>query len=131
MLDARKNEVYTGLYKWKDGTCQKVVPETAGNPADFLSEIKEPTVFAGDGASTYRALIQDIVKENAIFAPPSRMSPSAATVAEIAVEKIRSGFVADPVTLTPYYIRKSEAEINIKKNVRQDSRATIYSDRHC
>jgi len=114
MLDARKNEVYTGLYKWKDGECVKVTPERAVNPVDFLKEIKEPTVFAGDGATTYRDLIKDALKENALFLPPSRMYPSAATVAEIAIEKIRSGFVTDPVSLTPFYIRKSEAEMHSK-----------------
>ncbi len=79
MLDARKNEVYTGLYKWEDGNCKKVIPETAVNPEDFLKNIKEPTIFTGDGAITYRNLIKDTLKENAIFAPPSRMSPSVCT----------------------------------------------------
>ena len=116
MLDARKNEVYTGLYKWKDGVCIKVIPERAVNPVVFLKEIKEPTVFAGDGATTYRKLIKDMLKDNALFVPPTRMSPSAVTVAEIAIEKIRSGFASDPLTLTPFYIRQSEAEVHFKKN---------------
>jgi tRNA A37 threonylcarbamoyladenosine modification protein TsaB len=42
------------------------------------------------------------------------MSPSAATVGEIAIEHIKQGITTDPVSLTPYYIRKSEAELNWK-----------------
>jgi tRNA threonylcarbamoyladenosine biosynthesis protein TsaB len=119
MLDARKNEVYTGLYKWEANECVKLIPERAVNPSDFLKELKGPTVFAGDGAVTYRDLIKDELKGNALFAPASRMYPSAATVAEIAIEKIRSGFIADPVTITPFYIRKSEAEIHLKNNLKE------------
>ncbi len=111
MLDARKNEVYAGIYKWEGNECKKIMPETAINPADLLKEIKGMAVFAGDGAKIYKKLIMETLKDNAIFAPPSKMSPSASSVAEIAVEKIRQGIITDPVTLTPFYLRKSEAEI--------------------
>jgi tRNA A37 threonylcarbamoyladenosine modification protein TsaB len=59
-------------------------------------------------------MIKDICGDKAIFPPPSIMSPSAATVGEIAFEKIKQGDLADPVSLTPFYIRKSEAELNWK-----------------
>lgn len=123
MLDAKKNEIYTGLYKWDDGLCRKIIPETAVNPLEFLKNvkefqelkhIKEPTVFMGNGAKIYKDIITDVLKTNASFAPASRMSPSAAGVAEIALEKLKDGIFAEPVNLTPLYIRKSEAEINWK-----------------
>jgi len=111
MLDARKNEVYTGLYEWKDGMCEKIIPERAINPSVFLKEIKGKTVFAGDGVNIYKGLITDILRNDAVFAPQSKMSPSASGVAEIALEKLKEGTTVDPVTITPFYIRKSEAEI--------------------
>ncbi len=114
MLDARKNEIYTGLYKWGDEMLKKVIPETAIRPSDFLKEIKEPTVFMGDGVKIYKKLITDTLKSNAIFAPTSKMSPSASIVAEIVIEKLKEGIFTDPVSLTPFYIRKSEAEIRWK-----------------
>lgn len=114
MFDARKNEVYTALYRWQDSLCKKIIPETAINPEDFLKKIKEPTVFLGDGTKIYKKLILDILKDNAKFAPESKMSPSASSVAEIAIEKLKNGITADTVSLTPFYIRKSEAEIKFK-----------------
>ncbi len=114
MLDARKNEVYAGLYKWADKRCKKIISETAIKPADFLKEINEPTVFIGDGAAAYKELIIERLQDKAVFAPLSKMSPSASSVAEIAVERLKEGITADPVTLTPFYIRKSEAEIRWK-----------------
>lgn len=114
MLDARKNEVYTGRYKWKDNTLKKIIPETAIKPDDFLKEIKEPTVFLGEGAKIYKKLITDTLQTNAFFASVSKMSPSASSVAEIAIEKLKKGIFTDPVSLRPFYIRKSEAETHWK-----------------
>jgi len=114
MLDARKNEIYTGLYKWDEGVCKKIITETAINPLDFLKEIKGQTVFMGDGVRIYKELIINVLGDDAIFASPSKMSPSASNVAEIAIERLKKGVAVDPITLTPFYIRRSEAEIHWK-----------------
>lgn len=111
MLDARKNEVYAALYKWEGRQCKKIMPETAINPVDLLKEIHAPTLFMGDGTKKHKKIITDALKDNAFFAPPSKMSPSASSVAEIAVEILKEGLLTDPVALTPFYLRKSEAEI--------------------
>jgi tRNA threonylcarbamoyladenosine biosynthesis protein TsaB len=114
MLDARKNEVYAGLYEWEGNLLRKILPATAINPGELLEQIREPVVLMGDATATYKKLITDILKTNAVFAPPSRMSPSAAPVAETAIEILNQGTITDPVSLTPFYIRKSEAEIRWK-----------------
>ncbi len=114
MLDARKNEVYTALYRDEDGLCKKIMPETVIKPADLLKDIKEPTIFMGEGAKIYKNIIRDTLGSNAIFAPPSRMVPAASTVAEAAVDRLKQGLTANPVSLTPFYIRKSEAETRWK-----------------
>jgi tRNA threonylcarbamoyladenosine biosynthesis protein TsaB len=114
MLDARKNEVYAGLYRWEDQLYTKIMPECAIKPADLIKEIKERVIFLGEGARVYKDLIVETLKTKAVFAPPSNMSPSAASVAEIAIQDIRNGKTADPVSLAPFYIRKSEAEVNWK-----------------
>lgn len=114
MLDARKGEVYAGLYRWKDGRCAIIMPERAVSPADLLEGITETVVFMGEGAALYRDKIRAIMKTRALFAPFSKMSPSASSVGELAMEKLREGFSADPAGLTPLYIRKSEAEVRWK-----------------
>lgn len=114
MLDARKNEVYAGLYRWDNGECRKIIPETAIAPAELLKEIKGRTIFTGEGAKMYRELIIEKLRGDAVFAPPSAMSPSASSVAEIAIEKLKGGITADPASLVPFYLRRSEAEIHWK-----------------
>lgn len=115
MLDARKNEVYTGLYRWRDNKLEKLISEVAIRPDEFLRLITGKTIFMGDGVRVYKTLIIDYLKDDAVFAPSYIMSPSASTVAEIALEKFRRGEFADPLTLTPFYIRRSEAEIKWKE----------------
>jgi tRNA threonylcarbamoyladenosine biosynthesis protein TsaB len=115
MFDAKKNEVYAGLYRWESGSMKKIMPETSLKPQELFRHIQEPTVFLGEGAHVYEEPIREHLHEHALFAAPSKMSPTASTVAEIAIEKIRSGDHTDPVTLTPLYIRKSEAELRWKK----------------
>ncbi len=115
MLDARRNEVYAAFYKWENSQCIKSMPETAINPEELLEMFKGPVVVTGDGAKTYRELILSKLKDKAIFAPLTSMSPSASTVGEIAIEHIKQGITTDPVSLVPYYIRKSEAELNWKR----------------
>ena len=113
MLDARKNEVYAGLYRWDDDLCKKIVPETAISPEELLNDIKGSgtILFTGDGAIKYRELIEKIIGKDAVFAPSYRMSPSASSVAEIAFETLGQGDLPDPVSIIPFYIRKSEAEV--------------------
>jgi tRNA threonylcarbamoyladenosine biosynthesis protein TsaB len=111
MLDARKNEVYAALYRWDDDICTKLMPEASIKPDELLKDITGPVVFMGEGAKIYKNVISDLLNTKAMFAP-LQMSPSASTVAEIAIEMMKQGITADPVSLTPYYIRKSEAEVN-------------------
>lgn len=114
MFDARKNEVYAALYKWDGDVCRKILPETAISPLELMKQVHERTVFMGEGAALYKEIILEALKDHAVFAPASKMSPAASSVAEIAVEKLKQGMVADPVSLAPFYIRRSEAEIHWK-----------------
>jgi len=113
MLDARKNEVYAGLYRWENDLCKKIMPETAISPEDLLNKLKGngPVLFTGDGTLKYREVIEATLKKDAVFAPSYRMSPSASSVAEIAFETLKQDDLPDPVSIIPFYIRKSEAEL--------------------
>ncbi len=111
MFDARKKEVYTALYEWHEGDFKKLIPEISVRPEELLKDIKGPVVFVGDGARLYSNIIQSIKGEDAIFAPPHVDVPSASTIAYIGLKKALKGDFSDPITLTPHYIRRSEAEI--------------------
>lgn len=112
MLDARKKEVYTALYHYEEeGVLLRLIEEQVASPEKILAEIKDSTVFLGDGANIYRELIKELLGPLALFAPKAKQLPSAANVAELGIAAIKAGKIQDPVTLVPKYIRRSEAEI--------------------
>lgn len=114
MLDARKNEVYAAVFRWGKDGFNKVRRETSIKPADMARSLKGPVIYAGEGAMLYMETITNIAGENAFFPPPQFMLPSPANVAHLCLKKAARGELADPATLAPFYLRKSEAEIKLR-----------------
>jgi tRNA threonylcarbamoyladenosine biosynthesis protein TsaB len=110
LLDARKNEVYAGLY-----SCNPLPTplrnDCALPPTEFLQQLSGPTIFLGDGATRYRQLIQDLLGDNALFAPTSHAIPYAAHGTLLAETAFRKGMTDTPEQLLPTYLRLSEAEL--------------------
>ncbi len=122
MLDARKNEVYAALYTFDGPVLTQTLPEAVIPLAQLAGLITVRTVFTGEASHHYRGELEGMLGERALFAPLSSILPSAASVAEIGLEMIKSGRHADPDSLTPLYIRRPEAEVAWEKRMRQRSR---------
>ncbi len=114
LLDARKKEVYGGLFRWTEGGLKREAPESALDIRSMLSLISEEAVFAGSGAALYRDVIIDILGEKARFPHEGLMHPLPSAVAVAGLHKAEHGEFSDPVTLTPVYLRRSEAELKAK-----------------
>ena len=113
MLDARRREVYAGLFSVDDeGSVQRLIDEKPLKASDFVGQLHghQCVVFAGQGALLYRETISEGFGGKALFAPDAQMHPSPASVAELGMRLARAGNFSDPKTLSPMYIRKSEAE---------------------
>ncbi len=112
LLDAKKGEVYSALYRHRQGNLERVT-EYRVLPADhLLNELGEgPICFLGDGVLAYRDQIVQAMGERAYFVPPSRRYPSAACVAELGAHRLAEGDAPDPAALVPIYVRPSEAEL--------------------
>ena len=111
MLNARKREVYWALYRLEGEKLMQTGKEAVGPPEEVVNQIKETTVFLGDGAVDFADLIRKILKEKAIFAPLSFRDVRASVVAEMGMERLRRGERDDLAALVPRYLRRSEAEI--------------------
>lgn len=113
MIDARKDEVFTALYRRNHTRgLQKLTSDLAIAPPDFLPTIKGKVGFLGDGSQRYRALIEDLLGDRAVFAPPWLHFPRAAVIAYRGLEEIKSGNSADVDKLTPLYVRAPDAELD-------------------
>ena len=114
LLDARKDEVYTALYRCGGReTVEKVSSDCAVRPKEWLERIQEDCLFVGDGAVAYKDMIEKIVGRGARFAPFYLHAPRASVVGALGMEQIKRGETADVSELVPFYIRQSDAEIKL------------------
>jgi tRNA threonylcarbamoyladenosine biosynthesis protein TsaB len=116
MLDARKKEVYAGVFVFAAGRMERLIPERAVAAGDLARELarEEGVVFMGEGARMYRAVLTEVLGGRAHFAPPGLMVPSPASLARLGMERARRGEFTEPAGLAPLYLRKSEAELKWK-----------------
>ena len=112
LLDARKKEVYAGIYVWTDGVPRLLGPESVLPPEALLDRLSGTTIFVGDGAHAYRSLIARRIGPRAHILPEVFNPPRAAHAAMLAARMFDSGAIFAPATLNPVYLRPSEAEIN-------------------
>jgi tRNA threonylcarbamoyladenosine biosynthesis protein TsaB len=122
-MDARRSQVYNGLFRGEDGKILRLRPDRAISLEELAADLKsfsEPIWFVGDGA----ALAWDFLNrteaqsdvERAANDRPYRLvaehlrQQRAAGVALAAYEAALSGVRADPGQVTPNYLRLSQAE---------------------
>lgn len=110
LLDARKKEVYGAVFQWTDSGFVTQIPEGAYPIRSLVEGLREPTLFLGEGALLYRADIEEVFGNNALFGSPEMMAPSPAHVAHLGLRNARNNRLVDPATLVPLYYRRSEAE---------------------
>jgi len=110
VLDARKKEVYSSRYRYEKGRMAQETDMQVMPPDLAVSGIDEPCMFVGDGALLYRDIITDRVGEHAVFASPYYNVLRASTVAMLGIEKMKENTSGDAASVTPYYIRRSDAE---------------------
>lgn len=111
MLDARKQEVYAGLFQWRDGLPGFLSEERVIDPSALLDEISGDTLFIGDGALAYRTLIIRQLGARAHFAPWPCHALRIGNAAPLAQAALENGGGHSAAEFTAVYIRRSEAEI--------------------
>ncbi len=114
VVDARKKEVYTALYRCKsDGLAKRISDITAVTPDKLGGIITEPVLMIGDGAVLYIDLIKEMLGDLVLFAPAMLHELSAASLGMLAGEKLVAGETLDVAEAVPLYIRSSDAELNL------------------
>lgn len=108
VMDARRSEVYNGLFKYENNTIVRLTEDRAISLKDLSEEAKnsDKTFFlVGDGAMLcYNYFTDNGI--NAVLAPANVRLQSAWGVGQAA----ESGEFSDPGDLTPNYLRLSQAE---------------------
>ena len=117
MLDARKGEVYGGLYAPDaSGRMVAVIEPSAVSPEALLSQVEGEVLCVGTGSTAYRALIEESLGGRAHFSEEHNLlKPS--VVAQLGADAFACGAAVDPAGLVPIYLRKSDAEIDLERRM--------------
>ncbi len=113
LMDARRGQVYTGLYQFMDGKLKTVVPQVCTMLNDILAkvnELGEKVIFLGDGVPVHRQEIAGQVTVPYTLAPMHRSVQSAASLGYLACTYLREGKTVTATELVPEYLRLSQAE---------------------
>ena len=111
MIDARRMEVYTAFYSYKNEEIRQVAAEIIDEES-FVSDLeKSEVVFFGDGSAKCQSSLQS---ENAIFV--SDITPTAAGMIELSEAKYESKSFEDVAYFEPFYLKDFVATTP-KKNI--------------
>lgn len=111
ILDARKKEVFTALFRWNGGRFERLREDSVLKSEELVGLIDEKTLFIGDGLDIYREFLAQVLGDRAIFAENHHNIPMPSVLALIAEERAIRGESISAKELEPKYLRKSEAEI--------------------
>ena len=107
-MDARRAQVYNGVFSVKTGELTRVREDRAISLEDLkedLQSFSEPIYLVGDGAALCHKNIPGL-----ILPPAFRQHQRAVGVGLAALKKIAAGEDGNAATLTPNYLRLSQAE---------------------
>lgn len=106
IMDARRGEVYAGVYRQEGDSLIQVAPDRALPLTDLCAELSGDCIFLGDGVPVHKETIENLLGDRAQFAPLSHNLPRAAALLA-AAENTPSVSYHE---LSPVYLRKSQAE---------------------
>lgn len=117
VIDARKGEVFTALFRSVNGEIERLTEDMVISPEKLADIIKDNTIFVGDGALLYRDYLEDNLVDGIMFSPFNLNAPKASNVALAEIYKFKEGLDSDDIhnqvmNMAPHYLRKSEAEIS-------------------
>jgi len=112
VMDARRSQVYNATFRADAGKLTRLTEDRAISLADLQSEIKNlegPVFLVGDGSILCYNTLREAVP-TLVLPPEHRMHQRAAGVGLAAFEKISAGESGDGASITPNYLRLSQAE---------------------
>lgn len=112
LIDARRGQVYTGLFKNSDKKTEVLENERIILLTDWLDVImkeKSPILFVGDDIVIHHEILNKVAP-NAQLSEQAFNIPRASIIGNIAYWKHKSGFSDNIYTFAPTYLQLAEAE---------------------
>lgn len=113
LMDARRNQVYTGIYQNKKEGIEAVRQQEAVAIEELIEQVnalERPVVFLGDGVPVQKEALEANITVPYRFAPAHLNRQSASAVAALGVVYYKEGKSEDARDHKPIYLRQSQAE---------------------
>jgi tRNA threonylcarbamoyl adenosine modification protein YeaZ len=113
LMDARRNQAYTGLYRFEENDMEILLEQRAMAIAeiiDIVNNFEQPVVFLGDGVTVFRDYIKQNCNNPYHFAPAHLNKQRAATLAVLGQKYFLEGKVESANEHSPNYLRIPQAE---------------------
>ena len=113
IMDARRNQVYNGIYEYKNGEFKTVTPQRALEVEKLITELNEigkKVLFLGDGVPVYSDYIKENINIEYSFAPAHLNRQRAGSVAALGLKLFKEGKTVSAANFNLNYLRKSQAE---------------------
>ncbi|NLJ72680.1 MAG: tRNA (adenosine(37)-N6)-threonylcarbamoyltransferase complex dimerization subunit type 1 TsaB [Syntrophomonadaceae bacterium] len=123
LLDARRNEVYTAFYDASGIYPVPISDELAISPEDFVSLAHQLMVknnytriiLLGDGFYPYADFFRKSFNDKLLNIPTHLILPRPTALGNLAIERVKAHSYSDIFSLSPTYLRLSEAEYKLKQ----------------
>lgn len=113
IMDARRNQVYTGLYRFAGDEFQTIEEQMAISIQELvlkLNQYGEKVTFLGDGVPVYKEQLLDGLDVEVCFAPAHMSRQRAAAVGALGMKYFKEGKIESAMEHKPDYLRLSQAE---------------------
>ena len=113
IMDARRNQVYTGIYQMDGDKLQVLEAQMAVPMEEMITKLnayQQPVTFLGDGVPVFKDLIAEKLTVPYTFAPAHVNKQRAAAVAALGLVYYKEGKIQTAMEHIPDYLRVSQAE---------------------
>ncbi|MEE0955692.1 MAG: tRNA (adenosine(37)-N6)-threonylcarbamoyltransferase complex dimerization subunit type 1 TsaB [Eubacterium sp.] len=113
MMDARRSEVYTGIYRFEGDrfiTVKEQTPLAVAEIAAELNRLGQEVTLAGDGVPVYLEKLKDLLTVPFYAAPAHLSRQRAGAVAALGARLFEAGKTVSAADHVPVYLRLSQAE---------------------
>lgn len=124
LMDARRGQVYTGLYEFCDDEFRVIAAQMAvsiDELIDKINKIGRKTIFLGDGVPVHKEKIMQNVMTGYLFAPAHMNRQRAGTAAALGIEYYKKGIMESAAAHQPVYLRLSQAERDRAERLKREN----------
>lgn len=105
VIDARRNEIFCAMYRWKGSHLQKVMDDALLPVAELSGLITEQVVVVGADAARFGTALMDSLPPGSCILQPAAAEAQIWALLQLAEEKFHSEEFVDLSACQPHYLR--------------------------